>query len=613
LANFCTLLALVLAVASPQAKPVSLDPLCKQFKSFDQNHDGIVEIKNLKPLGSAGQGGERVVMLVEQRLLSDAKSAAQLKPVLQRWADDLGQDGFRADVVAIELGRAKQHQDGRFILAIREFLRAVQRESKLAGVVLVGHFPDAMLVRTCSWHRTGDVTLHYKKPDQKTYKAVRYVQRKPEVIAQRADIVLGDLDGRWEDVYIQEKTSLPSEVAVFEGKVPPGGGPCVDFEKGSKPFEDMFCISDGSMMIAEAAGAETGPVVTLSNDGTNRECATSDFESPNPIARPDILVSRLDARGVAYRPRAKIVGTDGKRLLDAQGKPQAIQFAAGAKIPASVDELWELDPQLERQLLVEYFDRNHAYRTGTAKIAWRPASIACELGSGYRSMQQAATNWAATDPKQADVRGKPTLVQFVDWIEYPAVLRTVRAHSDPMRSKFRKANIAQLDAHLGGPAWAWTKKGDRLEPSLEATNGNGMLSWSLLHSLYQNGQIPEEPCFYQHGGCNAISPNGAGGLSYDNPQYGKRNGAESLLMFGNGLALLGRAKVYYDEPAGFGKTLREGHTFGSTWANYFTNEASGASSRGAGDIGRKRAYFWSVLGDWTLRLSTAAPKTTAAN
>jgi hypothetical protein len=138
-----------------------------------------------------------------------------------------------------------------------------------------------------------------------------------------------------------------------------------------------------------------------------------------------------------------------------------------------------------------------------------------------------------------------------------------------------------------------------------------MLNWSLLHSLYENGQMPPEPCFYQHGGCDSISPYGAPTLPYDHPQYGKQQGAESLLFFGSGLALLGRAKVYYDDPAGFAQTLREGQTFGAAWAKYYELESQGVSSRGAGEIGRKRAYFWSVLGDWTLKLSTAAPKKTS--
>ena len=318
----------------------------------------------------------------------------------------------------------------------------------------------------------------------------------------------------------------------------------------------MFHVADGELKVTTAVGASTDkaqPSVAILNDVGNLECADADRTLPNVMSRPDISVSRIDARGVALCANPKVVGEDQAKLLDAGGKPEAVKFASKKSVPWKSDDLWVADPKFERRLLAEYFDRNHNYRVGKAKIAWRPSSIACELGSGYRSMQQAANNWEPGDPKLADIHGTPTLVDFVNWIEYPAVLRTVRAHSNPLQSKFRKSNVDELDAHLGGPAWAWTRKGDRLEPSLAATCGSGMLSWSLLHSLYENGQIPPEPCFYQHGGCDAISPFGAADLPYDHPQYGKRQGAESLLLFGSGLALIGRAKVYYDEPAGFAR------------------------------------------------------------
>jgi len=592
-----------------------LDVICANFKNFDQNNDRQVEIQELRPIATAGKADRRVLMLVEQRVLDAQSGAANLKPALARWAQDVSADGYCADVIAVKLAPSKLHQDGRYVLALREFLRATNRETKLAGVVLVGHFPDAFLVRTCNWRRHGDITLHYKSPKQKSYKAAIYLQRKPEAIADCADIVLSDLDGRWEDVYVQPKTGIELVKAVFAEKIPPNGGPCIDVEKSSKAFEDMFHISDGSLEVGDAAvfgGDVPQPYVNISNDDTNHECAEADRDRPNIMCRPDIFVSRVDARGIALRAKASIVGKDKAKLLDAQGKPQAVKFASARAVPSKSDDILEADPIFERRLLAEYFDRNHDYRTGQAKIAWRPASIACDLGSGYRSMQRAATNWEPGDPKRADVRGKPTLVDFVNWIEYPAILRTVRAHSNPIQSQFRKTDIAKVHERLGGPVWSWSKKGDSLEPSLQSTCGNGMLSWSLLNSLYQNGQIPPEPCFYQHGGCDAVSPAGAATLPYNHPLYGKRQCAQSLLMFGNGLALIGRAKVYYDEPAGFTTALRKGETFGNAWARYYELESQGVSSKGAGEIGRKRAYFWSVLGDWTLKLSTAAPKSVAS-
>ena len=76
------------------------------------------------------------------------------------------------------------------------------------------------------------------------------------------------------------------------------------------------------------------------------------------------------------------------------------------------------------------------------------------------------------------------------------------------------------------------------------------------------------------------------------------------MFFGGGLALVGRAKVFYDEPLGFSQVLATGGTIGGAWAQYFQIESNASTwSKAGGDIGRKRSYFWSVLGDCTLRLN----------
>ena len=69
------------------------------------------------------------------------------------------------------------------------------------------------------------------------------------------------------------------------------------------------------------------------------------------------------------------------------------------------------------------------------------------------------------------------------------------------------------------------------------------------------------------------------------------------------VAILGRAKVFYDEPRGFAETLAAGGTIGAAWQRYFELDSEGPTwSAVGGDIGRKRATFWSILGDPTLRL-----------
>ncbi len=591
-----------LAVPAPAVAEDTAD-ICARFSGFDQNRDGKPEIAALKPIHRAGSGERRVLMLVEQRLLERQEGADPLLPSLQQWCADLVAEGCEASVIAVKLAPSELHQDGRYVLALREFLRAMHKAAPLEGVVLTGHFPDAFLVRTVNWWRSGDVVVRAGTPEEKKLEKIRYIRRVPEDIAQKADIVLADLDGAWEKIYVQEQTALPRYTVIPGEGFGEGGGAAQEVQQGTRKFENFFNLADGGL---EASQPSEGRwEVKLDPAAANGECSPADAARPNPIARPDILVSRIDARNTALRPRRDIAGADGARLLDANGKPGIVHFG-DAKVPAPKN-LWEPDPALERRLLREYFERNHGYRTGRAEITWRPASLACELGSGYRVVLKAASDWVPGDVKAADVSGQPTLNDAVQWMKYPAILRTVRAHSYPQASKFRKSSTAELEATLGAPPWAWVAQGDALVPSLKTVCGNGMLNWHLLRSIYETKNQAQQPTFYLHTGCDIVSPSGAATLPYTDPRYGYMQGAEALLFFGQGLALAGRSKVYYDEPAGFTPALAEGKTFGAAWAAYYEHD-SNAQSYGAagGDIGRKKAYFWSVLGDWTLRLQRPA-------
>lgn len=609
LARICLCLASALICraagdAAPAVQPVrSLEVICQRFTGFDQNADGNAEIAALREVHRAGSGARRVLMLVEQRLLDPPAGAEPLRPALEQWCTDLAAEGCEAAVVAVRLAPSALHQDGRYVLALRDFLRAVHRETPLESVVLTGHFPDAFLVRTINWRKSGPLVLHAGTPQERKWEAVRSIRRVPEVVAQKADIVLSDLDGAWEKIYVQPRTRLPSFTVVPGAGFGTDGGLAEDVAAGGRSREDFFHLSDGALAADQKDGRWQ---VTLDAAAANAECSAADAARPNPMARPDILVSRIDARNAAQRPRADITGTDGARLLDAQGRPQTVHFGEAAKVP-SVASLWEHDPVLEHRLLREYFERNHAYRTGRARLAWRPASIACELGSGYRMMLKAAADWEPGDGKAANVSGTPTLLDFMEWMNYPAILRTVRAHSYPKASKFRKSSTAGLEAALGSPPWAWIARGDALVPSLKSASGGGMLDWHLLRSIYESKRQAPQPAFYHHTGCDIVSPDGAGTRPYDHPHYGSMQAAESLLFFGQGLALVGRAKVYYDEPAGFTTALAEGKSFGAAWAAYFEHDSAAADYASiGGDIGRKKAYFWSVLGDGTLRLHRPA-------
>jgi hypothetical protein len=437
---------------------------------------------------------------------------------------------------------------------------------------------------------------------------VHYLARVPEPIAPRADIVLADLDGNWEDLYVRESTELPSTIAVLEG--PMGENQRarpVDLEGKTKRYEDFFHIADGELQVTPSRARANGPpMIRLGERKIDSECTGDDKKLPNMIAHPEILVSRINAAGIAWKPRRDIVGEEGKHLVDDEGRPQAVKFANDKRVPDWRNGIWEADAEMELGLLVDYFVRNHAYRTGTSSIAWRPSAISCDLPSGYRVMRHAADDWQSHDDRRmADVRNRPQLTDFAAWMSYPAVLRTIRAHSFPQGSQFRDGDAEELDELVGeaGACWSWTPRGDRLEPSLAASSGRGMFNWYLMRTLWENGQVAAEPAFYHHTGCNSVTPASASRLPFHHRDYGRYQSAEALLLMGNGLSLIGRAKVYYDEPRGFVESLRRGETFGTAWTDYFAYESgSKGDKHNRGEIDRKRSYFWSVLGDATLTL-----------
>ena len=599
--------------------PVVPAEVYPRFHGFDHDGDGQVEIESLSPIALPDQNAapnkedlRRVLILVEGRLLQPLEGSIDLHPQLAQLRDDLVAEGYAPCAMAVDLAPSDAHQDGRYVLALREVLRAFDGDKRLAGALLIGHFPDAYLVRTCNWRRKGDIRLGPKGSAGRVHKDVHYVRRVPEHVSQRADIVLADLDGAWEDLYVQPKVRLQRTIAVFDGAIPTAGGACVDIEVDHLPFEDCFHISDGKLEVQElVAEADASPAefrVFLDDRSADHECSPGDRQRTNIIARPDVYVSRIDAWGSARSPREDVKGEQGEGLLDADGQPQTVTWVDGAKVPDWRRSIWRPDAQLERQLIAEFLTRNHAFRTGTAKTAWRASSIAADLGSGYRSIEKAATNWAPDDSGLQDVTGKPTLARFVQWMQHPAVLRTVRAHSNATHSVFGGGDLQELEALAGKTAWSWTPRGQQLVPSLEAACKNGRLDWFLMRTLWKNGSVAREPSIYLHTGCEAVSPPNSRHQSFTAPSYGAMQGAEALLLMGNGLALVGRAKVFYDEPKGFAETLRDGGTVGAAWAKYYDVESNAPTwDQAGGDIGRKRSYFWSVLGDWTIRLSMAAP------
>lgn len=594
------LLGLILLPQTATADPLA--PICERFSEYDRTKDGVVEIESLRVLPApTARKGKLVLVLVEDRLLQPLAKHPELdlRPALRRHAADLIAEGFRPRVVATRLYRGKKHQDGETLLALREFLKATRKaDPSLRGAVLVGAFPDGLLVRTCNWIRRRPVVLFRRTKRQKKLPRVWHLRSYPEITAHRCDIILGDLDGDWAGRYRRGRTRLPRTIGVFPQGVPKTGGVATEYERSTFKGADFFLVDDGKLHLTEVPGKGLKMVPRWSE--TDDECTPADKKRKNPIAQPEIYISRLNARGVALSPNTRLRDAKGRAPLDASGRPQRLEFRK--KVPHWAHHLWRFDPLLERRLLLEYFARNHRFRRGymSAK-AFVPASVSKGLRSGIRTVRRGHRTWRRFNAPGYDAR-EANLVGLIEWLKRPAALRTVRAHSNRWGSKYARAPIPALQRAAGGVPWCWTRRGKTLVPSLAAASGRGMADFFLYRTLWANGIRPT-PHLMIHIGCEAISPGNAERVPWSHPGYGLRQGGEALLFYAGTLALVGRAKVFYDSPRGFAQVLSKGKTMGEAWARYFEVESRGPTFRHVGGrVGRKRSYFWSLLGDWTLRL-----------
>ena len=164
-----------------------------------------------------------------------------------------------------------------------------------------------------------------------------------------------------------------------------------------------------------------------------------------------------------------------------------------------------------------------------------------------------------------------------------------------------------LAAATGPNPWRWveTPSGSTgfssYVPTLAALSGAA--NQYLDRTIWENGLLANtSPVLYVHDGCFANSPKDAESRPYNDPLYGRWQNAEGVLFYLNGVALVSRAKEYYDVPTGFGEAIAPVRAnFGMGLKAYFDYEGTHPSV----PVDRKKAYFWSEIGDWTARKSYA--------
>ena len=604
--NFALLLLATLqSLGSPttpfEAARKAVEAACVQ--RMDLNRDGYIEIEYLRrirslqgafPFEAQGSGKGTVLVIVESRLLEPLAGARALDRPLQTFVADLARDGYHAFVLEAKLEPGQRKQSGLTVLALRRCLQSIYKAGAgLRGVILVGRFPAASIVRQEYWERDDDVVLNAGTEKEKKFSGSHWLVARSEIASSMADIVLADLDGNWDKLYQRNERKFPFVVAVYPDK--DISQATEDWETGADTHRDYFLVMDGAFRITQE-----GKAIRVSQVGqVDNECNEEDRSLPNPLARPEIAVSRLDASMVALCPNPRLRSAEGRPLVGSDGRPVEAEFEEG-KVPDMARQ-WVRDPYLERELLYAYFERNHRYRTEGVGSAARAACYSTEWGSAVPQMMSAVPGW---DKKQHDdlAGTQLTVNDWVKWMKRPAVFRAIKAHSSPWGSDYGKsADSQELLREVGGVSWAWEQQGNRLVP---ATFAGGTGGFALYYTMYRNRVLPDTPNMFLHTGCEGIAPAWHNVLPYGNEDFGKFQAAQALVMYCNGLVLIGRAKVFNDEPAELAKVLGEGGTWGDVWMHYFSVDgANGEENRdNTTRIRRKKSYFWALLGDWTLRL-----------
>lgn len=591
---------------SPCLANNALQNVLNQFSPYDMDGDGVNEIDSfeLASFESAFEvipGNARLVLvLVEPRLLASIAgspiSGSDVMHRLQRFKGDLEAEGYVARVVWTSVYAGNAHQDGRTVLALRQFLKTVRGTyNNLQGAVLIGSFPEPMLARRWLWQRTaGDAGITIG--GTKLPKGTEYLRIVPEIVAERADLVLADLDGDWPSTY--QKGPMSIESIVAKPDVPAGSAwyqnnallTCTHYDRTNVSFQDFFWIQDDNYV----AWLEAGKLkIRIFTDQLHPEMNNQDLSLANPLARPDIFVSRINPLHIAVNPDAK--------FLDGQGKPQSV-FSA-TPVDLGIKAFWKRDSVLERRILVDYLDRNHAYRVGGySHLPFRTAAVGKDLSAtGMNNMLLKASS----DFGASVIVEDASLLAYVNWLKQSGSYRGITAHSNAWNSTFGdNYNLGALEAAVGGQPWRWKKQGNTnlYEPSLADQGGGADLY--LHRTLWENGVLQGTGGrLYLHNGCQANSPERAAGWPYNNEFYGTFQNVEGVLFYLNGVALAARAKVFYDTPRGFSEALgaHERAHFGNGWRAYFDEEGKDAGLVTA-VADNKRCYTWSVLGDWSVRL-----------
>lgn len=594
-------------------------PIMARYRNYNINGEPSPEIVSLdyasfeNTVDSISTDGRLVLVLIEPRILQTIPGlgpADDLSSRLLRFKGDLRAEGYHSRFILANVYRGNINQDGRTVIALRRFLREVKTaHPNLEGLILVGSFPETALLRRWLWAPA------FEQQVMGQARTGQYLALYPELVDTRTDIILSDLTGNWEALYQEADFHLPGIIAYPDAATsarPWANGVFVNtgdfssniFRVDDLLFRDVFYIDDATATILERRDSPN-PLLRIHVESSllNPEIAVDDRICANKIARPDISVSRINALNIAVDPDPNLHGSDGHTFLDANGNPQTVTSTANL-VPTNQALFFTFrNPVLERRLYNSFFDRNHRFRVGA--FGNQPFRVGAISGTtefdpnGYAGLLNNASNSFLP----ALVVHNANLAEYVNFYKQPSTFKYVIAHSSMWNSGFQDtATPAQLLAEVGGNPLRWVKVDNQYQPSYAGLGGT--VDLFIHRAMWHNNTLKTAGAsILVHGGCDVNAVYGTSDYPYQSPNYGGWQNAEGILFFTNTVALLARAKVFNDSPWGFPEGFRNNDraNVGMAFKNYY--EAQSNDQGVATDYAQnKRAYNWSINGDWTVRL-----------
>jgi hypothetical protein len=607
--------------------------------TFNVGRDQINEIMDISVVSKqttvSGPFKEKMLLLIEPRLLDQKGVNAVLFLLsLQAYQTQLAKEGI--DVIALKLkvyghdfAQNLSFQDGKTLLGIRKLVKQLHQcaegtQAPVKGSILVGRFPEARIARR--------IVL----PDDSGNFRIR-----AEVTAGSADIVLADLTGNWDNLYRDNVnlTDVTAEVSSFNPIVRSRGTAKYDFwnrllilnqapTSQQKNFKDVFVLPDEFTLrtysILNINSILVKPLRNLFAEDAQ------DIFAGRIMATPEIQIARVNAWGTALVPRDP----------EMMSGERAIKFTSRGEVEGRILQHFNQNVNFELELLARYFFRNVLYRRGAISDSHINRRASLVTGAPEFNIRYYEDKLDLIYGRK-DVLAELDQVQFYEWmLKDNSLFKGIIAHSTARSSEFNphpgvtsSESFEAMNQRLGRESGLpenqglmeqllfWSV-GDRsfsnrmgvsysYNPSRFPVNSDGsfrnndMVVDHLVryNNYFKKKVVGERAHFYYHGGCEAASPTLSNeAISFTDNLYGKGRPTNSFLFLGEGLAVIGRSKIYFDNminaSSGLeGPNARIGDIFTEYYRQFNTGKLSDAYLPG---YHSKSPYFWNLVGDYSL-------------